>query len=193
MNSAPPHNATSSAAIASKDHSADIDAIQARIDIQTSKARSLVASWLPQSNPLTAPPGLNEDDDEMLFKPVPPGLGVGAPIPTNFHSNHHGGTDVLRRTMLGGTRKPTKPMPQSDEQQGKASQAEDSDEDIGRSALGGIKRKKSIGSNLRKTKLAKPGKVGRTTPSASNDKVDLTPEQPQTDTAITKIKKKEQN
>ncbi|KAI5848171.1 hypothetical protein BZA05DRAFT_404642 [Tricharina praecox] len=133
---------------------ADANVIQARIDLQVSKARNLVASWLPARQSATAVAD-NDDEDDELFKPAPPSLGVGAPIPAEFKVRG-AGTDTLRRNLLGG-RKPTKQMPAAEKLAArKRVEKDDSDEDTGRSALGGVgSKKRKMSSDLRR----KPAKV----------------------------------
>jgi hypothetical protein len=127
----------------------------------------------------------------LLIQLVLRSLGVGAPIPANFNPKSHGSTDALRRAMLGG-RKPTKAMPQWEKQpQRKVVAPDDSDEDTGRSALGGTKRKRSVGNDLRKTKIAK-SEIPRERPAS--DKAELRSEPPQAvvevGNSISKKKKK---
>ena len=79
-------------------------------------------------------------------------LGVGAPIPAGFDPKSNGGTDALRRKLIG--RRPTKEMPdkqQQQQQQKRGATEDDSDDDVGRSALGATKRKK-LNNELREMK-----------------------------------------
>jgi hypothetical protein len=193
-----PINNPTTASSSTKDH-ATADAIQTQIDISVSKARSVIASWLP-ANTLSTAYAANEDSDtdEDLFKPAPPRqafsyhppasnvrlvkilpltslgreyrIGVGAPIPASLYTQGRAGKDALRRNMLGG-RKPTKEMPETARQCNRsAAQPDDSDEDTGRSALGGCKRKRPA-NDLRR------GKIARTeTPNVKIPTPDTTPE-----------------
>jgi hypothetical protein len=126
----------------------------------------------------------------LLIQLILRSLGVGASIPANFNPKSHGSTDALRRAMLGG-RKPTKAMPQSEKQQQRKTVApDDSDEDTGRSALGGTKRKISVGKELRKTKIVRSEITRERTTS---DEAQFRSEPPQAvefDNSITKKKKK---
>ncbi|KAF8537186.1 hypothetical protein BDD12DRAFT_888389 [Trichophaea hybrida] len=151
-------NTTTANPFSSTKDQATADAIQARIDVSVSKARSVVASWFPTTNLANE----DSDTDEELFKPVPPRQAfvnhprIGAPIPANFCTQVRAGKDTLRRNMLGG-RKPTKEIPETVRLHNRnTAQADDSEEDTGRSALGGYKRKKQKpASDLRRAKVAR--------------------------------------
>jgi len=139
----------------SAEHKADPDAIQAKIDLSVSKAHSLVQSWLPTSSTTDSPPDEHSDTDDEA--PAPPRLGLGAAIPKEYQHKPRreiSTNDALRRTMMGP--KLTKPSPQQASKQTKKQdvQAEVSDEETGRSALGGSKRKRAE-TLLRKTKKTK--------------------------------------
>jgi hypothetical protein len=82
-------------------------------------------------------------------------LGVGATPPASFTASQS--KDILRRNILGG-RKATKAMPEELKKLQKKKPEEESEDEEGRSGLGGNKRK-AIGGDLRKGDGKKKGKL----------------------------------
>ncbi|RPA96499.1 hypothetical protein L873DRAFT_1829461 [Choiromyces venosus 120613-1] len=121
------------------------EAHQARITLHLSNTRSLVSSWLPPPTSHTTSQTLpGQDEDEELFTPMPPRLGLGAPIPKDFLTSENSTlrtNDILKRRLMGrGGSGGSKPMPEAVKKKRKEGGSEDEDEDEGRSALG--RRKK---------------------------------------------------
>ncbi|KAL7276929.1 hypothetical protein RUND412_000073 [Rhizina undulata] len=151
--------AKSSANPPTKDSSGDV--IQARISVSIAQARRLVSSWLPPPTPEEILATRSDEqlakEDEEMFKPMPPRLGLGAPIPKDFldgdskTSKEFTSNDKLKRKLMGRKAAATsdkakfsvaahclsKPMPRTN-----ATGEESSDEDEGRSSLGKSKRRK---------------------------------------------------
>lgn len=120
----------------------DAIAIQTQIDISISKARAIVDSWLPDAH---SNPNNNDEDDDHLFVPAPPRLGLGAPIPKDFSARPL--TNTLRKTLLDPKAlSRVKMTTLCTDKNGikNNNDREKEDDDIGRSALGDMKRKRSL-------------------------------------------------
>ncbi|KAH0542197.1 hypothetical protein FGG08_003418 [Glutinoglossum americanum] len=87
---------------------AEADIIQNRINVALAKSQRLVASWLPSSDSTNTRSAEEiQEEEDALFTPIPPRLGLGAPIPKEFAD---GDTkkqkefilnDKIRRRMIG--------------------------------------------------------------------------------------------
>ncbi|KAI9764724.1 MAG: hypothetical protein M1840_008116 [Geoglossum simile] len=88
----------------------EADVIQNRINVALAKSQRLVASWLPLADPATNTRSVEEiqRQEDTLFTPIPPRLGLGAPIPKEFadgdvkKQKEFVLNDKIRRKMMGG-------------------------------------------------------------------------------------------
>ncbi|CCX31594.1 hypothetical protein FPQ18DRAFT_107693 [Pyronema domesticum] len=134
-------------------------ALQSRIDASVAATRGMINSWLPSGTNIssTSAPDSDDEEAEMMFKPAPPRLGVGATPPASFIASQS--KDILRRNILGG-RKATKAMPEELKKLQKQRKEEsESEDEEGRSALGGGKKRTAAGGDLRKDNKNKKTKV----------------------------------
>ncbi|KAI5852904.1 hypothetical protein DFP73DRAFT_576495 [Morchella snyderi] len=137
-----------------------VAAIQAAINVSVVQSRRLISSWLPPPTPQEIASQKTDEqlakEDAELFKPMPPRLGLGAPIPKDFldsadpkarrqaiSTNEH-----LKRKIMGRTKpsssnqEASKPRPRSGNDQPSTKNDDEDDEEEGRSSLGKPKRQK---------------------------------------------------
>ncbi|KAF3901926.1 hypothetical protein ABW21_db0207239 [Orbilia brochopaga] len=81
--------------------------LQNRIAVTLARKRKLVASWLPPPTPEELAQAKSAEEiaarEEELWKPRPPTLGVGHPIPSSHTATetYNRENDLLRRRLLG--------------------------------------------------------------------------------------------
>ena len=136
----------------------EFDVIQNRIAMAFAQREALVKSWTAKSARAQEPQKTDaelEEEDAKLFRPEPPYLGVGAPIPSHFLvSDAERNNKSLRAKFFpkGGL----KASKARDAEEKAASSkrgldAESSDEEEGRSGLGKAKKQKTATSSTAAT------------------------------------------
>jgi hypothetical protein len=127
----------------------EFDVIQNRIALALAQREALVKSWTAKSSRAGEPEKTDaelEEEDAILFRPEPPYLGVGAPIPSHFLvSDAERNNKSLRAKFFpkGGLKgSKTRDAEEKAVSAKRGLNAESSDEEEGRSSLGKAKKQK---------------------------------------------------
>ncbi|KFY21585.1 hypothetical protein V493_07269 [Pseudogymnoascus sp. VKM F-4281 (FW-2241)] len=134
---------------------ANLEAIQARIDLAIAKQDAIVKSWVDKFDTSKCAPSKTKEEieawDAELFNPMPSNLGLGAPIPKEYLNGDINRKDIsgnskLRSLMMGKKAGLQAAKPRDAEEKAnsmKRGLKEDtSDEEEGRSNLGKSKKAK---------------------------------------------------
>ncbi|KAI9786217.1 MAG: hypothetical protein M1839_007627 [Geoglossum umbratile] len=108
----------------------EADIIQNRINVALAKSQRLVASWLPPpaSTANTKSAQEIQEEEDAQFTPIPPRLGLGAPVPKEFADGDAKKqkelilNDKIRRKMMGGRSPSLLARPQSQPRKGLSSE-----------------------------------------------------------------------
>ncbi|KFX87840.1 hypothetical protein V490_07982 [Pseudogymnoascus sp. VKM F-3557] len=134
---------------------ANLEDIQARIDLAIAKRDAIVKSWVDKFDTSKCAPSKTKEEleawDAELFNPMPSNLGLGAPLPKEYlngdmNRKDNSGNSKLRSLMMGKKAGLQAAKPRDAEEKAnsmKRGLKEDtSDEEEGRSNLGKSKKAK---------------------------------------------------
>lgn len=162
---------------------ANLENIQARIDLAIAKRDAIVKSWVDKFDTSKCAPSKTKEEldawDAELFNPMPSNLGLGAPIPKEYLNGDINRKDIsgnskLRSLMMGKKAGLQAAKPRDAEEKAssmKRGLKEDtSDEEEGRSNLGKSKKAKreiAKAAALKTVKQTKPLPIEQKTATSS--------------------------
>ena len=165
---------------------ANLQAIQARIDLAIAKRDAIVKSWVDGFDTSRCAPSKTKEEleawDAELFNPMPSNLGLGASIPKEYLNGDINRKDItgnskLRSLMLGKKAGLQAAKPRDAEEKANSMKRglkeESSDEEEGRSNLGKSKKaKREVAklATLKTTQTSQPSKQTKPLPLQQNTK-----------------------
>jgi hypothetical protein len=151
---------------------AELDATMNRIQLKLAANEALVKSWTAKSKAVTYLPPRKTDaeldaEDALLFRPQPPYLGVGCPIPENFMISEADRSKKMLESKFGrGLLASKRRDAEEKAESAKRTLAEDSSDDEGGRSMVGKKKKVKISAE-------EPVSLVKETKTEAAKKVDL--------------------
>lgn len=138
--------------------SEDYNTLRNQILLSLAQRESVIKKWTAPSSHLL-PPAKNQEEfdaeDASLFQNQPPHLGVGAQITSDFSMSEIDRNDKsLRTKLLGSKSSATKKVKDTRERVDKPSRDDYSDDELGRSSIGKMKKQNLDGPPIRQTGLS---------------------------------------